>query len=367
MKLPQIDCNQALFLDDTPLMDVRAPVEFQQGSFPSAINLPLINNEERHSIGIRYSQKGQAKAIELGYELVKDDIKEHRVSDWVSFARKHPRGALYCFRGGMRSKICQQWLYDATGIVYPRINGGYKAMRRFLIAELEQSVLAINPLILSGRTGTGKTQLLQHLQQKVDLEDIYQHRGSAFGRHLNPQPSQIDIENKLSIVLLKHRNNDFLKMVLEDESTAIGSRRLPDNLVKLMKSSPVIVLETPIDARINIVFQEYIVKLLAEYQTAINDDLGFNMWKAHLSSALEKIHNRLGGSRYKEIKSCMDHAFIQQRNHNEIEHHKSWIYQLVVDYYDPMYDYQLNKKSDRIVFRGNEYEIIRHLDQIGIR
>ena len=367
MNLPQIDCNQQLFVDDIPLLDVRAPVEYQQGSFPHAVNLPLINNDERQAIGIRYKHQGQAKAIELGQELINGVVKDQRVANWKSFVQNFPHGALYCFRGGMRSKISQQWLYEATGIKYPRINGGYKAMRKYLITELEKSVQLIMPLILSGRTGTGKTQFLHRLQQKLDLENIYHHRGSAFGKHVNQQPSQIDVENRLSISLLKHRHNNNLQLVIEDESTAIGSRRLPDSFAKLMKTSPVIVLETPIETRLNIVFQEYVVNLLSEYQTAMDHDLGFNAWRTYVSSALEKIQNRLGGSRYRDIKKQMDYAFNRQLQFHENEHHKPWIYQLLTEYYDPMYDFQLNKKIDRIIYRGDESDILQCITEKGIK
>ena len=139
MDLPQIDNYQQLFLSDTPLLDVRAPVEFLQGAFPRAINFPLINDEERHAIGIRYKQLGQDKAIELGHELVTGDTKEARISLWADFTHQHPQGALYCFRGGMRSKITQQWIFEKTGVVYPRIKGGYKALRRYLIDELNHA------------------------------------------------------------------------------------------------------------------------------------------------------------------------------------------------------------------------------------
>ncbi|MGD8594962.1 MAG: tRNA 2-selenouridine(34) synthase MnmH, partial [Gammaproteobacteria bacterium] len=67
MDLPQIDDYQHLFISDTPLLDVRAPVEFQQGAFPQAKNFPLINDDERQAIGIRYKQQGQTEAIELGH------------------------------------------------------------------------------------------------------------------------------------------------------------------------------------------------------------------------------------------------------------------------------------------------------------
>ena len=61
---------KSIVLNSTPLIDVRAPVEFEKGSFPHAINLPLINDEERHEIGICYKKHGNNEAVKLGHKLV---------------------------------------------------------------------------------------------------------------------------------------------------------------------------------------------------------------------------------------------------------------------------------------------------------
>jgi len=363
MDLPQIDDYQHLFISDTPLLDVRAPVEFQQGAFPQAKNFPLINDDERQAIGIRYKQQGQTEAIELGHSLVKGEIKTARIANWVAFTERHPQGALYCFRGGMRSKISQRWIFEHTGVVYPRIKGGYKALRRYLLRELDIAPEQTRFMILSGRTGTGKTLLLDRIGQAVDLEDIFQHRGSAFGKHALPQPSQIDIENKLSIALLKHRHNGVNRLVLEDEAAYIGSRRLPDSMIQAMRQSPLIVLETSMDERVEIVFAEYITSALAEYQALLGDSPGFDAWTANLQNALQKIQRRLGGQRHQVIKAMMDDAILRHGNAGEAEHHKTWIRSLLMEYYDPMYDYQLDKKSHRVQYRGEHAGVLEYLNQ----
>ena len=363
MDLPQIDDYQRLFVQDTPLLDVRAPVEFLQGAFPQAKNLPLINDEERRIIGIRYKEKGQEQAIALGHELVYGKIKESRVLDWAEFTQQHPQGALYCFRGGMRSKISQRWIFEKTGVVYPRIKGGYKALRRYLLNELDIASKEIQFTILSGRTGTGKTLLLNRINHKVDLEDIFRHRGSAFGKHAIPQPSQIDIENKLAVALLKQRSNNINRILLEDEAAYIGSRRLPESIVQCMRNSPLIVLEAGVDERVSIVFDEYIIKALAEYQELLGEPRGFDTWAENLLFALHKIRQRLGGQRYNEIKATMEDAIHRQRTAGELEYHKDWIRTLLVDYYDPMYDYQLDKKADRILFRGECDSVLEYVNR----
>ena len=113
----------ALFRNQIPLIDTRAPVEFNRGSMPSAINLPLMNDAERESVGRCYKDDGPEAAIALGHQLVTGTVRDDRIAAWAEFTKAHPQGALFCFRGGMRSKLCQQWLKDA-GIDYPRISGG---------------------------------------------------------------------------------------------------------------------------------------------------------------------------------------------------------------------------------------------------
>ena len=360
MDLPQLDDYRSLFLNNTPLLDVRAPVEFNQGAFPFTQNVPLMNDQERTDIGIRYKNAGQDEAIKLGHELVQGTIKAERVDHWAHFFEQHPEGILYCFRGGMRSKISQQWIYEKTGIIYPRIKGGYKAMRRFLIDELETSTQRIESIILSGRTGIGKTLLLKNLKQQIDLEGLFHHRGSVFGKHVTPQPTQIDIENALSIELLKHLHQGHTKIVLEDEGGNIGSRRLPENLIIKMKQSPIVLLEASIEERINITYQEYIIEALAEHQAFYGEEHGFQRWTEQLFDAINKIQRRLGGLRHKELKNLLNHAIEQQTSGNT-EPHKEWIKVLLIDYYDPMYDYQLSKKQDRLVFKGKQHDVLEYL------
>lgn len=175
---PDTDQYRQLFLNDTPLMDVRAPVEFSRGSFPNTVNAPLMNDEERHRVGICYKEKGQDEAIKLGHQLVSGDIKAERIAAWKRFALEHPEGYLFCFRGGLRSRLTQQWLKEA-GVDYPLVKGGYKALRRFLIDTLDEVVRSATFHIISGRTGTGKTRVLHQLPNPVDLEDLANHRAPA--------------------------------------------------------------------------------------------------------------------------------------------------------------------------------------------
>ncbi|MWU82561.1 tRNA 2-selenouridine(34) synthase MnmH, partial [Escherichia coli] len=49
---------RAILASDTPLIDVRAPIEFVQGAMPAALNLPLMNDDERAAVGTCYKRQG---------------------------------------------------------------------------------------------------------------------------------------------------------------------------------------------------------------------------------------------------------------------------------------------------------------------
>ena len=347
----------ALFLNDIPLMDVRAPVEFSKGSFPNAVNAPLMNDEERHRVGICYKERGQDEAIRLGQQLVSGGLKARRIEAWRRFAAEHPNGYLFCFRGGLRSRLSQQWIRE-SGTDYPLVAGGYKAMRRFLIDSLEALIESSEFTILSGRTGTGKTRVLQQLPNPVDLEGLANHRGSSFGRQVTPQPSQIDFENRLAVAMLKARHHTGGAIYLEDESRLVGRCALPESLRARMAEAPLMVLDQPFEERIRIIREDYVDQMAADYANRDGRDPGWQNFRDYLLSALDRIRKRLGGERHSRLRQLMENALdLQQRTGDPSAHHE-WIQALLENYYDPMYDYQLNQKQGRIAVQGGPETII---------
>lgn len=362
MELPLIDDYRRLFTEDVPLLDVRAPLEFQKGALPLAENHPLINDEERHEIGIRYANMGQDAAMELGYELVRGETKQQRVRAWETFARNHPEGVLYCWRGGMRSQLTQKALFEESGILYPRVRGGYKALRSFLLEELEVSAKEVQPFIIGGRTGAGKTRFINRLPNSIDLEGLARHRGSAFGPRAEPQPNQVDFENALSIALIKHRAGGNPPLILEDEGRNIGSRIIPESFFNKMRSAPLLLLNTPIEERIEITYQEYILDALSENQALLGDEAGEKVWAEKLLGSMDKIKKRLGGQRHKELRVMMEEAidvFVQK---GEGTIFKQLIGELLLHYYDPMYDYQIEKKRESVAMQGDGKAVIAYIE-----
>lgn len=345
-----------LFLSDVPLMDVRAPVEFAKGSFPTAVNLPLLNDEERHRIGIVYKNEGQEAAVKLGHRLVSGDVKARRIEQWVDFARRNPEGRLFCFRGGMRSHIVQQWMAEA-GAQYPLVAGGYKAMRRFLIESLDGHVDAGNFIVIGGRTGTGKTLVIRDLENAVDLEALARHRGSSFGRLLTPQPGQIDFENAISVRIIKLRRAPEKPVFLEDESRIVGRCALPQSLLAGLGRWPLVLVEEPLEERVSNVLKDYVTDMRAAYEAAYGEN-GFAEFSGFLKNSLHRIRKRLGGLRHAEAEALMDSALAAQQQGGDESLHRLWIEELLVKYYDPMYEYQLSQKQGRIVFRGSRADVL---------
>ena len=354
----------SIFLNDIPMMDVRAPVEYTKGSFPHTINAPILNDHQREVIGTCYKEQGSDAAVELGYQLATDDIRKARLEDWQNFVKEHPEGYLFCFRGGQRSHLTQAWLKE-SGHPYPLIKGGYKAMRRYLIDELEYSIEVCNLVILSGKTGTGKTRLIHQINDSVDLEGLANHRGSSFGRRQGGQPGQIDFENRLSVDFLKHRHfNQGRPVLLEDESKLIGRCSLPQTLRDKMQQSPLILLEESIDERVEVGLQEYVTDNLNDFVTAYGEEEGFEQFREGLSGSLCRIRRRLGSERYQQLLDILSSALSTHQSTGSIDGYRELIAALLTGYYDPMYDYQLQQKEGAVIFKGHRQAILEAYPEV---
>lgn len=353
---PDTDDYRALFLTPTPMMDMRAPAEFERGAFPSALSLPLMSDDERAQVGTCYKRQGQEAAIALGHQLVTGELKAQRVARWVEFAQQHPQGYLYCFRGGLRSQIVQRWLRE-EGVDLPLVIGGYKAMRRFLLEELERSIADASFVLVSGKTGTGKTRVISRLTRAVDLEGLANHRGSSFGQMPTPQPSQIDFENSLSISLMRALAKKREHIYLEDEGSLIGRLSLPDSLRRKMAAAPMLIVEQRLDERIDVVIDDYIVDLGERYALLYGEE-GAKLHSDKLHGDLTRIRKRLGGLQFQQVSAMMTVAFTRQRQDGDVSGHREWIGLLLEKYYDPMYEYQLSKRAGEKLFHGDRQAIV---------
>lgn len=350
----------AILRAETPIIDVRAPVEFAQGAMPAAVNLPLMTDEERAAVGTCYKREGADAALALGHKLVAGETRQQRIAAWLDACRDAPNGYLCCARGGQRSHITQSWIKE-HGIDYPLIVGGYKALRQAAIKATEE--LVRHPIILiGGCTGNGKTPLVRQQPQGIDLEGLAHHRGSSFGRTLNAQFSQATFENHLATALLQGAHEqDRVRWVLEDEGRMIGANHLPECLRDRMAQSPIAVVEDPFDLRIERLREEYFTRMHHDFFAAYGEELGWQEYSAYLHHGLFAIRRRLGLQRFAELTATLDASLAEQRRSGSTEAHFAWLVPLLNEYYDPMYRYQLEKKADKIVFRGTSEDVVSWL------
>ena len=363
MKLPTCNDFEKIVIDETPLIDVRAPIEFAKGAFKNAVNLPLMNDEERHVVGICYKEEGNEAAVKLGHQLVSGEIKQARINAWIRHLEKYPNSKIYCFRGGLRSQITQQWIAEATGKEIVRLEGGYKAFRSYLISQLEPSQQNSKPILVGGCTGSGKTILLKKLQNAIDLEGIANHRGSSFGKQVTPQPTQINFENNLAYALIQHRNKAYPYMILEDEGKNIGSCFLPRSLATYFNSGDLVIIKIPLEERVQITMEEYVYESQRCYKEVYTQELGLVEWANYIRGSLSKLKKRLGGDRCKGVIDVFEQALKEQMNSGNCSMHKNWIEMLLKDYYDPMYHYQIQKDANKVIFEGNTTEVLNYLQQ----
>ena len=337
-----MDLNK-VFTGEISLLDVRAESEFGKGALPNSVNIPILNDHERQQVGTVYRRDGAAAATKLGHKLVCNDVKEARVSAWQQTYQQNPSLWVTCWRGGQRSTLAQQWLKE-VGVEIERVPGGYKALRQMAITVIENAAQNLDQKwwVIAGKTGTAKTLLLRDLKPSIDLEGLAHHRGSAFGGQVSAQPSLPTFENSLACQTIRHNNST---LILEDESRMIGRIALPESWHLRMQQSPLVLIEADLDTRVAHIETEYITQApLSNYAL-----------ETQYLTALSKIQRRLGGDRYQQAHTLMSQAFQGARGHAE------WIAYLLENYYDPMYEFQLEKKSPRVVFKGSYDEVESYL------
>lgn len=357
----EVAVDSSLFTRHSPLIDLRAPVEFAQGAFASAINLPLMSDEERAQVGLCYKEQGQRAAIELGHRLVSGELKEARIAAWLAQIQQHPDTLLYCFRGGLRSQTVQSWLAE-RGCHVPRVAGGYKALRQFLLTCLEQMPKQMPLWVVTGTTGSGKTQLLQQLRNAVDLEALAHHRGSSFGALPEGQPCQINFENALATTLLEQQEAGVSHLVLEDESRMIGRCTLPLPLFDAMCSAPMVQLEAPLAERIERIRADYVEGMWQRYLRLHTDPEAARAALTNfLTHSLCRLEQRLGNQQCRELLILLDEALAFQFSHGDTTLHDRWIERLLGHYYDPIYLKFMQARAERCRFRGTMAECLAFL------
>jgi tRNA 2-selenouridine synthase len=344
-------------------LDVRAPVEFTEGTLPGSVNVPILNDQERHEVGLCYKRRGPDAALETGHRLVSGEVKQERVRRWSEIAGAEPDLILFCFRGGQRSAIAQTWLKEA-GFDVPRIEGGYKKVRQFLLGLLGDQSLAAPIHSVAGHTGSGKTMVLRGLARDnaaaiVDLEDLANHRGSAFGQELTGQPSQAQFENELALELWR-AGQTGKKIWVEDEARTIGRVTLPETTFAALRSCPLIVIDEPRETRAQLILEEYVIEP-AKYRLQTDPANAWDLLSNSLIQAILHISRKLGGARTQDALELLNRAVASSRDTGRYERHLEWIVFLLENYYDTFYENHMSRHESRVIFKGSRAEVSRYI------
>lgn len=329
---------QELFdLTEIPLIiDVRSQSEYLKGHIPNSKNIPLLTDEERKEIGTIYKQESKRKAIRRGLDFFGPKMRSIvEIIDAITEAKddhftQTQKIVIYCWRGGMRSNIFG-WLLEIYGYEIILIEGGYKSYRNWCV---KQFTFKRNILLLGGYTGSGKTKILQSLLKSglpvIDLENLANHKGSAFGGiGLGDQPTQETFENYLAFNLYyQTKKSDYF--IVEDESQRIGMVSIPQDLWEQMKCSTLIFIDAPFEVRLN--------HILTEYGTLDRSLLG---------ASILRLQKKLGGL---DTKHCLE--YLLNRDYRSC-------FEILLRYYDKLYLKSLEKKktslTDYRIFDLKEY------------
>lgn len=307
--------NDDLYIENQLVIDVRSPGEYQAYHIVDAINLPLFDNEERADIGTTYKRKSTEEAKKLGVNYISKKLPTI-IEAIMDYSNEYDRVILYCERGGMRSESIVS-LLNVLGLdnVY-KLDGGIKGHRQYVLDQMPKVVEDKIFVTLHGYTGVGKTKILVGLDNLtvLDYEGMAQHAGSAFGEIMYPgnAPTQKQFEEMI-FDILKHTEEKYI--FIEAESKRVGYVTIPDIYLDKLSEGKHILIETNTEKRIS--------NLLEDYDQINDESLIFS-----INNLRKRISNK-----QTDILIQMVH---DDNYHDLVEY-------LLLDYYDPLYQYSMDK------------------------
>jgi tRNA 2-selenouridine synthase len=305
------------------LIDVRSPSEFENATIPGSLNIPLFDDAERAEIGTIYKQVSVQAAKERGLEIVSAKLPAFV----KSFEQIQGEKAVFCWRGGMRSKTTATVL-SLMGIHVYRLAGGFRAYRKWVVDRLESLEFMPYVYVINGNTGTGKTVILQRLREEgypaLDLEEMAGHRGSIFGHIGRKANNQKTFDSLLVTELLNLQDRPYI--LLEGESKRIGKVVLPDFIVNKKEAGTHLFIQMPVEERVRHIIEDY------------------RPWdhKEEVMEAFKRLKNRIHTPAAKEIETAL------RQNHYE-----QAVRLLSEYYYDPRYEHAIKQyEKEPIVIKA---------------
>ncbi len=326
-----ITYQKSLKLENSIYIDARTKAEYEEATIPGAVNIELLNQEERKIIGTIYKQQSPAEAKLKGVELVSPKIPD-LIAKINQLAKKYDNLIIFCSRGGLRSKSLAEFS-DLAGIEVYRLENGYKGYRHYIINKLENYKFKGELAVLHGNTGVGKTYILKEMEKMgaeiIDLEGIANHRGSAFGSiGLNEPYNQKYFESLLWEELKKKDKKNGVIFV-EAESRRVGHSVIPEFFHLKMKSGADLLITASLQKRVDNIYLEYIKDI-----------------KSNQEEFIERVLESLTAIKKYLIKKAGKESYFKLLELAEKAEFKDLTKILLKEYYDPMYEHSQNKVNN---------------------
>lgn len=310
-----ITYKEFLEMNNYILIDVRTPKEFKTEPIPGSINIPVLLDEERVAVGTAYVQQSKELAKELGVKYISQRLPEI-FKQVQELSGKYKKLVFFCARGGMRSGTISS-LFASLGYKCLKLEGGYKSYRDFVIKNIPVVNEGVRYVVLHGRTGIGKTKILNKLEKLgypvMDLEKMADHKGSFFGSLCEKRKqSQKRFESEVFQFLLKNKNS---YVIAESESKRIGDVYVPESVYASLVSGYHLMADTTLEHRVEV--------LMEDYSEASKDEL---------RECLKKI------GRYIPKKKLTE--YIEMLDADKIAELAGIV---AVEYYDPLYQKSIDK------------------------
>ncbi len=323
-----ISYQESLKLKDSIYIDARTKAEYEEATIPGAVNIELLNHEERKIIGTIYKQQSPKKAKLKGVELVSPKIPD-LIAEVNHLSQKYNNLIIFCSRGGLRSKSLAEFS-DLAGIEVYRLEGGYKHYRHYIMDKLEKYEFKGEIVVLHGNTGVGKTYILKEMENLganiIDLEGIANHRGSAFGSIGLEEPYNQKYFESLLWEELKDKDQKNRVIFVEAESRRVGHSVIPEFFHKKMKAGEDLLINASMQKRVENIYLEYIRDI-----------------ESNQSEFIDRVLESLTAIKKYLIKKAGKDSYFKLLNLAEAAKFKELTKILLEEYYDPMYEHSQKK------------------------
>lgn len=326
-----ITYKKSLELENSIYIDVRTNSEYQEATIPGAVNIELLNDQQRKKIGTIYKKQSPKKAKLKGVELVSPKIPA-LIAEVNELAKSYDNLIMFCARGGLRSKSLAEFS-DLAGIEVYRLEGGYKNYRHYIIDQLENYKIKAKIAVLHGNTGVGKTYILEKMKSLgakiIDLEGIANHRGSAFGSIGLEKPYNQKYFESLLWQELKNKDQQDGVIFVEAESRRVGHSVIPEFFHKKMKAGDDLLIKAKMAKRVDNIYLEYIKDIETDKQKFIDRVL------ESLTAIKKYIIKKAGKETYSQLLDLARKSKFKELTKI-----------LLTEYYDPMYEHSQDKVNN---------------------